>query len=625
MKKLGLISYTVMFLIFLISLNSTNAFTSNAEVDNGIYLPDYSLDSDLTLQVEFFGYDSDVLNLNEIEDLLISEFHKGFAEIGTSSISFDFVFTHATEVEFDQLESYIDSIKITGSGVGYSLNLTQLDDDLASGERNDILIPEDGTVIDARQVENYLYENYYEESSATPGYTMFLLNFTSLDDSDIGVDHWYKITETGFDSNITIDYWFSGYSDIPYVPTLGWGGSDRFCFLDLSARTWYYDWILNAWGLAMGDYSYYTYPDLDYIAKNVSLYSPSGQTILSTYIADYINSYLGNVFSSYFGVDPIGESYSMQIKVFNNLTEVGYTFEELNWVISEERIYNQLSHDFPWIDWIIEVQYVELSDYPSLVSWISSNLQHDPDGDYIEVTDGFYQLLETQLPSHFNYSAADTILPCYFFLTDDIQFKYYGFSFAGLGGMGWQILVNDQYSIFEGGNPSLPRRGMSAVTIHELGHSLGMPHPHGGGYGWGSSYIEEVMNYFSIGERSFSSFYKDGLARAHSNFWYSLASAEMEIAFANFVQHGSISELVAMVNDIYSLLDFAAQDYYKMDYDIAIEKSKLARMDIELLNYYIDNPDQIPPVSKTRTKIYTTLPAFSIVIAFTVIRKRRRS
>ncbi len=624
MKKSNHAFCAITLLIFLLSFNSVSAFTTNAVPEDDIYIAANSLDTDLTLYIEFFGYDSDVLNLTEIEYLFYNGFLKGSTEIGISFFKFDFVLSHSTESEYNQLKTYIDSIKVTGAGVGYSLNTTQLDEDLTSGERNNILVPEDGAVIDARLVENYIKENFYDESSLNPGYTMYLLNFSSLDDSDTNLDHWYKASETDFDSNSTIDYWFSGYNDIPYVPTLGWGGSERFCFLDLSARTWYYEWIQNAWGLAMGSYSYYNYPDIDYITENFDLEESLGQTILSKFIADYINSYLGNVFSTYLGVDPIGESYSLQVKVFNNLTDAGYAFEELNWVISRERILNQLSNDFPWIDWNIEVEYVELTDYPSLDSWISENLQHDPEGNYIEVTDGFYDLLESELDIHFNYSAADSILPCYYFLTDDIGFRYYGFGFAGLGGMGWEILVNNQYSMFEDGNPLLPRRGMSSVTIHELGHSLGMPHPHGGQYGWGSSYIEEVMNYFSIGEKGFSSFYRDGMARAHSNYWFSLAFTEMEIAFDNFVQHGSIGELVSMVNDIYLLLDSAAQDYNSMLYNNTIVKAKLARLDIELLNYYITNPNEIPWLTRTQIEVYISIIAFVTIVALVKNRRRKR-
>jgi len=191
--------------------------------------------------------------------------------------------------------------------------------------------------------------------------------------------------------------------------------------------------------------------------------------------------------------------------------------------------------------------------------------------------------------------------------------------------MGWELLVNNQYSMFENGISSLPRRGMSAVMFHELGHSLGIPHPHGGTHGWGSSFIEDVMNYFSIGESSFSSFYKDGLARAHNNYWYSLASGEMDSAFLKYIDAGSIDKLLGMVNDIYILLGSAAMDFQDMNYTLSIEKAKLARSEIETLVFYIDNPDQIPTTPTNRTASYASLLVFVSIIISSVLKKKKRN
>jgi hypothetical protein len=66
MKKFSLISVAAVFLAFLISFNSISSYTSNVVVEDDIVLTEYSLDTDLTLYVEFFGYDTDVLNLTEI-------------------------------------------------------------------------------------------------------------------------------------------------------------------------------------------------------------------------------------------------------------------------------------------------------------------------------------------------------------------------------------------------------------------------------------------------------------------------------------------------------------------------------------------------------------------------------
>ncbi len=629
MKRKILLFVTILISANLLLVTSINPGTYASHVKQLGGLADYSLDTPLTLQIEFLGFDDGLINETEIESMLSLQFWKGQTDIGESLMSFDLLFNYASEDDYANLKSYIETYGTNGTGVGYELNTTQLDQDLASGERNNILIPQDGLLMDAELTEDYIYNNLYTENTENPGYTLFFLNFSSFDSEDHSLEHWYKTTSTDFDTNLTIDTWFSGYSDIPYVPTLGWGGDNRFCFLDLSARTWYYDWIETAWGdLGMGNFIYYDYRDLDELAQLVDLYSDTGNSILSEYIGDYIQSYLFNVFSGYYYRNSIVESYSLQVKVFNNLTNIGYTYEDINWVISETRIKEQLVNDFPWIDWVIDIEYVNIADYPILDDWISDNIQYGPSGPYVEIMNEFFYLLEDQLNDHFDYTAADTVLPCYFFLNDEVGFEYWGIRFAGLGGMGWEILVADQHVIFESGNPDFPRHGMSATMIHELGHSLGFPHPHSSYYGWGSSFFEEVMNYFSAGEAGFSVFYRDGLGRAHSNYFYSYAGLQLDFAFEDFVDAGSPNELVSYINDAGVLHQQAATNYSDMEYNACVQKSKATLDAIDLFYYYLDNPAETPTptptVTETTNAMNIIMIAITISLSLLIMRKMRK-
>jgi len=585
-------------------------------------LADYSMDTDLNLKFEFIGFDEEVINETAIQDNLNTKFYRGDSTIGETIMNLTVEFNYLSQTVYNNFVSFIESTAINGTGVGYDLNTTQLEHDLATGERNDILIPQDGMLIDAELTETYIYDNLFEEDLAKPGYSMFFLNFSAFDSEDHSLEHWYKVEEIDYDTNETIHSWFSSFNDIPYVTSLGWGGNHRFCFLDLSARTWYYDWIDIAWAdFGMGSQIYYDYEDLDELSQLEDITSPSGNEILSEYISDYMNSYIVNVLAGYYGQFPIVESYSLQVKVFNNLTNIGYTLDEIDWVISETRIYNQLVEDFPWIDWSIDVEYVNILDYPDLYNYIKNSVQYDVDGAYVEVIDGFFYELANQLNEHFDYNAAETVLPCYFFLNDRIRFKYLGTAFAGLGGMGWEILVSDQYDLFEAGNPENLGDGMSSVMIHELGHSLGFPHPHSQYSGWGSSFIQEVMNYFSRGASGFSSFYKDALARAHGNYFYSYASMHFDFAYEDFEDAGAPDYLVSVINDIAILLSEASANYTSMDYLDCIENTKAAIDKIDLFNLLLEDPD-----ATNTSDISTSI----VVIAMTVssvffIFKRKRN
>ncbi|MHA1218449.1 MAG: hypothetical protein ACTSO5_07175, partial [Candidatus Heimdallarchaeaceae archaeon] len=63
MKKSNLILNAAILVFFVASFNSINSFTSAVVSADSINLPDYSLDTDLTLCIHFFGYDNNILNL----------------------------------------------------------------------------------------------------------------------------------------------------------------------------------------------------------------------------------------------------------------------------------------------------------------------------------------------------------------------------------------------------------------------------------------------------------------------------------------------------------------------------------------------------------------------------------
>ncbi|MHA1260333.1 MAG: hypothetical protein ACTSRO_11955 [Candidatus Heimdallarchaeaceae archaeon] len=618
--KIRVFFFILLFMTFFTNISSGFQSSKSAIPQNRTEFTDYRMHTNLTIFINFIGYDKDLINTTAIEKSLTHSFFRGDISTGTTYIDFTFQFSFASENTYLDMKNYLDYISVKGSSVGKSLNISQVQHDLQTGERNNILIPEKGMVVDAEDVELYIETFLFNRANSQKGYTMFFLNFSCFDIG--GNEHWYEVNKRSIDTNRTISYWYSGYEGITDRPTIGWGGDKRFCFLDLSSRSWYFDWIQTAWSsFYYGDFLYYKYPDLDNLTQTFDPSTSQGSAMLSQYLAEWVESYLGNVFSAYYADYPIGKSYSLQL-VFDNLTVNGYSFDQINWVISEERIRKYLSLDFPWIQWKIEVKYVNLADYSNIASTIARNIKYDQEGMYVEVMDELFYFLSDQLVFLFDYDVADTVLPCYTFLTNNIRFKYNGISFAGLGGMGWEILVGNQFTIFENGNPSLPRRGMSQVMIHELGHSLGFPHPHGGSYGWGSSFFKDVMNYFSLGEERFSIFFQDGLARAHGNYYYYKAIDDLARAEDEFSIHNSPSSLLSMLGEIQTLVNNYLPLYNKMDYLSAVNSSLTAVNSIELFLYYLDHPEEIPTLAPEEE--YFPFFVFLLsLLSFFIFRKHR--
>ncbi len=561
---------------------------------------------DLNLNIEFLGFDQTYINETYITETVDLEFEHT-PSVPSAILEFDINFNYRSEANRSALEEYIRSIAVNGTDTGYEIDIELLQEDLATGERSNIFVPRDGMSIDAFDVEEYLYQNFFEDAQGSePGYTLFLMNYSNLDSLDHTLEHWYDVEGTGMDSNETIDYWYSSYANISKRAAQGWGGKYRFCYLDLSSRAWYLDFVKTAWSsMGIGSQFYYSYPDLDNLTQTFDIETTEGYNMVNYYITQWINSYVGKVFSGpIYDNPPMGTTYSLQILVLNNLTDNGFPEDDLQWVISANRIKDQLETDMPWLNWDIEIVWVELTDHPDLFDYIQNNVREGINGRYIDVMSGsplpLFYMLQNQLGTNFNMHAADVVLPCYFFLTDDISFTYYGTSFAGLGGMGWEILLGTQYSIFDNATIGEPRRGYSRVMIHELGHSLGLPHPHDGSWGWGASYVAEVMSYFAIND-GFSQFYIDGVARTHANYHFYEADIEYLDAIDLFAQLGAPAHVEQLLDDIDQLLDTVPGMYQQMDYSGAANASIVARELLELFNIEIikttTEPSGIPLIA----------------------------
>ena len=619
MKNLIIFSLLVMPLLYqsnnskLVQFENTQRSLS---IENDDILTN-SLNGTIELKLEFLGFDQDLINETAILDQLYHTYiHSSYLPL--ADVTFDFCFNYTSESDRANLEDYIlDFASINGTDTGYELNITKLKEDLDTGVRSpDTFMLRDGLSIDAELVEEYLYTNFYEEPIDAPGYTFYIMNFTQFDNEDHTLEHWYDTYSADLDSEQPTTWWYSGYRNIEKRGAMGWGGDYRFAYIDLSSRSWYLDYVYNAWAALGGQGSelYYQYPDLDNLTQSFDFSTKGGKEILNQYIAEWINSYTGNVFQKPGRTNmPIGQSISLQVLVLENLTNNGYLPEDLDWCISETKIYDQLEADCPWIDWNIEIQWVELTNHPDLFSYIQDNLEEDSIGRFIEVSDGLFNVLEDQLSTHFNLEASEVVLPCYFFITNDIRFKWVGTSFAGLGGMGWEILLGTQNSLFDNGDTSKPLRGMSNVMIHELGHSMGLPHPHSYSYGWGSSFVKDTMSYFSA-HAGFSTFYIDTIGCAHTEANYNYSQIEYIDALKLYNNHSRPSWVDDNIIEINATLAAIVTFYYQMDYNASASLAFHVRDLIEELIYEIRNPPLTPTPTPTPTPTNSTTPSTSSTV-----------
>ena len=585
------------------------------------------LNATVILKIQFIGFESSMINLSALEgDLYNTLSHPKNPPL--EDISFAFEFSFATKNKTETLKDYISSIAINGTNTGYDLDIDLLLDDLNSGNRSNIFIPRDGMSINAELVEDYLYQHFYQEPVNETSYTFFIANFSEFDSADHSLEHWYDTSGIDLDSEQPITWWYSGYGNLSKRAAMGWGGNYRFCYLDVSARSWYLDYVKTAWTALGGDGSelYYKYPDLDNLTQTFDPHTTEGQAKIQQYLSDWINSYIGNIFSKPVSSKVcIYQTVSLQVKVFENLTDNGFALEDITWCINQSKIFNQLQSDLPWINFDVKVEWTKLSDYPDLFDYLQSRIEEDIDGKYIEVWPEVFNYLSNHRSDYFNLETAGFVLPCYFFITNEVGFRYGGISFAGLGGMGWEILLATQNSLFENGQLDQPRRGMSQVMIHELGHSLGLPHPHSGTFGWGSSFVADVMSYFAM-EPGYSTFYQDaiGCAQTEANFHYALT--EYETALQLYADAGEPQALNDLITQIYDSLTLIPTYYKQMDYNQSATKAFVVREQLQQLFDTLQNTGTSSSKTLTSTSYFgislaIVLPVF--ILTKKVLRRRK--
>jgi len=559
------------------------------------------------VNIVFVGFDENLILEENIEYIMgtinIDPLQYTNGSFPHARYGLNYTFSYLSESQNTEFENFLLDNAENKTLAGYRANITAIDELLATEnftDINDYFLPYGGLVINATLVEDYIYQNLFEEKSKLE-YTLYMLNFSKYDSSDHSLDHIYSVEHHDYDSGTHFPTQYPNNDTISYAPVAGWGGKHRFCFIDPSASLDYIQVLPLLYGLDVdfGDQNYYRY-DLDGYCKTLNLTEYLGQASLAIYLQEWIQTYLYNIFCpTTIVTPPVTETFSVQVNVINNATHLGYLTESFNWITSVEKLLEPLSSSFPWIEWDVQVNLSKSLDHTELYSTMINSVYQDEFGYYfVNVTDGLLDIFTNEFEPYFDLDKAETVIPAFVFITDDTTFRwseehFFGDNIFGTpDGFDTMALTRSVYELFENGSLSNPQLGLSTILLRLIGHWMSFPITYRDYYGWGTAYVNDVMSIFArelCGSYNFSTFYRDAYARYFYDYYYYHTNIDFLSVLAEYDSVGKLIGLDKYQTQINTMINESYELYHSMQYVLAIEKIFEARTLIDEFKTNIEN------------------------------------
>lgn len=484
------------------------------------------------------------------------------------------------------------------------------------------------SIYDAESVERWLIEhlNEIDGLSERDGYTFVIMDLRDLpsvtyneiraflETRTFGFTppsvkaHYYGINRVDFDRGYKLK--FREFA-------VGWGGSERLWFIDLSAGPTF----VSMW---------YDLP-LQVIMEDQSInpYSDAGALWLTEFLADYIWEFIYNLAAPDFVYDPPwSEKIKVKIAIIDCREELEKANVPIESTVNLTLIKRAVSDLLPLSEVDVEAVFLNITDFPELNvlinkysgkldSWMHKYLFLSPMNISYVDAQPIYEYLKRNLDLFMPEISGDRseyIVPVIAFaFSQDKHFMFkYKWLIAGLNpesGAIWGIsfrefaLIGLSYRDFLYGEYAEPKQegkglGFSQVIIHEIGHMLGLAHPHT--YGDLGDFVSSAMSYFSY-EYKFSIFDKDALARIHTDKLLMKAYRDIMEAKEKLPLKLNLEETKAIegiINETEKLIDAIEQEYLKMNYVNAWEMVlKACEMAYEILG----NVEALPSISREIT------------------------
>ncbi len=473
------------------------------------------------INLVFIGYDRNTIDREALRRQLprsydpvvrVAEFYGLPGRDMGLKFNFDYNITFAGNRFANQFFDYLEEIGTPGDPTVYQLAYNDQ-------EKNVLDVTGPVLYIDAPSVEAWLAENLNVKPNS---YTVVFINWYSRPDFQFHV--YEKTNEPDPDTE-------HNFGEEDHTKMIAWGGTNsRVWFYDLSAGPeWNTDnWVVDTPDLDGDGVEEYRMPPIWEYTKNG--YRRPGLLskdlgLVTRYVAINLLFTTSPLYDPLLTAPDVGGDKVLHITMFeddpNNLgTEI----------IDTGYIQSQLASLVPYYNWQVELVDVNPIDNQARRAFRIFTGLRQSDDCWNEFGTPFAQLfcffnanLDRYVPA---YDEEDYVIPIFAFNTTDARM---GDQLGLLGYADDDWMTGTQTFVFEFDSPLLVEfgYGFSTTTVHEVGHHIGLSHPHDGydselglDYGPGGEFYyvwvgdesDTIMQYLGL-SNTFSQFDMDNLYR----------------------------------------------------------------------------------------------------------------
>jgi hypothetical protein len=518
MKKRFFFLLNVLFVLSLILVSPAAAKDQSRGLQPGQTV---TFEQRVPINLVFIGYDRNSIDREALRRQLprsydpvvrVAEFYGLPGRDMGLKFNFDYNITFAENRFANQFFDYLEQIGAPGDPTVYQLAYNDQ-------EKNVLDVTGPVLYIDGPSVEAWLAENLNVKPNS---YTVVFINWYSRPDFQFHV--YEKTNEPDPDTE-------HNFGQEDHTKMIAWGGTNsRLWFYDLSAGPeWNTDnWVVDTHDLDGDGVEEYRMPPIWEYTKNG--YRRPGLLskdlgLVTRYVAINLLFTTSPLYDPLLTAPDVGGDKVLHITMFeddpNNLgTEI----------IDTGYIQSQLASLVPYYNWQVELVDVNPIDNQARRAFRIFTGLRQSDDCWNEFGTPFAQLfcffnanLDRYVPA---YDEEDYVIPIFAFNTTDARM---GDQLGLLGYADDDWMTGTQTFVFEFDSPLLVEfgYGFSTTTVHEVGHHIGLSHPHDGydselglDYGPGGEFYyvwvgdesDTIMQYLGL-SNTFSQFDMDNLYR----------------------------------------------------------------------------------------------------------------